>query len=246
MIKAFIVDDEEHCIITLKHILSRFKEVQLLGAEQDSIKATSSIKEYQPDLVFLDIEMPAMNGFDLLAGFDRIDFKVIFTTAYDQYAIQALRLNALDYLLKPVAVSEVARCLEKYQQQELLTTSGQIHHLQRFNDQQLMDTIALSTQQGLLFVKIEDIVYLEASSCYTNIIMKNEERHLVSKTLANFEEVLEGSTVFFRAHKSYLINLRFIRQYNRGDGGEIIMADGSSIAISRNKKQEFLSLFKKI
>lgn len=246
MIKAVIIDDEQHCIITLRHLLSSFEEIQVVGATCDSEQAASLIIEKQPDIVFMDIEMPVLNGFDILEQFGEIRFKVIFTTAYDQYAIKALRLNALDYLLKPVDQSEIAAALEKYNRNELLTTPVQINSIHRFADQQVMDTLALSTQQGLLFVKMEDIVYLEASSCYTNIIMKDGARHLASKTLANFEDVLEGNPLFFRAHKSFLINLKFIKQYNRGDGGEIIMQDGSSIAISRNKKQEFLNLFKKI
>ena len=110
----------------------------------------------------------------------------------------------------------------------------------------MQHTIALSTQQGLLFVKIDDIMYLEADSCYTHIVMNDKTKHLASKTMATFEEVLLDNSLFFRAHKSHIVNLKFIKQYIRGEGGELIMQDGSYIALSRNKKQEFLSLFKKI
>jgi two-component system LytT family response regulator len=190
--------------------------------------------------------MPILNGFDLLAQFDNIPFKVVFTTAYDQYAIKALKINALDYLLKPIDQKDIEQVLEKYKAQELNISKDQLNHLHQFINGKMQDTIALSTQEGLYFVKIDEIMYLEASSCYTYIIMNDKTKHLASKTMINFEDVLQDNSLFFRAHKSHIINLKFIKQYIRGEGGEIIMQDGKNIALSRNKKQEFLSLFKKV
>jgi two-component system, LytTR family, response regulator len=246
MIKAIIIDDEKHCIITLQHLLKKHGEVEVLATTQDSTEAKALIEKHEPQIVFLDIEMPQLNGFDVLNQFETIPFKVVFTTAYDQYALKALRLNALDYLLKPIAAEDVATVIEKFKNNEIDTTKSQAQNLHLFNNKRMQDTIALSTQQGLLFVKLDDMMYLEADSCYTKIIMQEKTKHIASKTLAAFEEVLQDNTIFFRPHKSYIVNLKFIKQYIRGEGGELIMQDGVSIAVSRNKKQEFLNLFMKV
>jgi two-component system LytT family response regulator len=246
MTKVLIIDDEKHCITTLEYILSNIEDVTIVNTTQDSTKAKDLIDKHQPDIVFLDIEMPILNGFDLLNQFETIPFKVVFTTAYDQYAIKALKVNALDYLLKPIDQNDIEQVLEKYNAKELNISKDQLNHLHQFINGKMQDTIALSTQEGLHFVKIDEILYLEASSCYTFIVMNDKMKHLASKTLANFEDVLKDNSLFFRAHKSHIINLKFIKQYIRGEGGEIIMQDGKNIALSRNKKQEFLSLFKKV
>jgi two-component system LytT family response regulator len=246
MIKVLIIDDENHCIITLNHLLSTLKEVNIVATTQDSTQAKELIEKHQPDIVFLDIEMPQLNGFDVLNQFETIPFKVVFTTAYDQYAIKAIRLNALDYLLKPIDAHDIAAVIEKFKMNKMQISKNQLTHLQQFINGKMQDTIALSTQEGLLFVKIDEIMYFEASGCYTYIVMNDKSKHLASKTLANFEEVLLDNPIFFRAHKSNIVNLKFIKQYIRGEGGEIIMQDGNNIALSRNKKQEFLNLFKKI
>lgn len=246
MIKAVIIDDEKHCIVTLKHLLAQLDNVEVVATTQDSTKAKTIIEEHQPNLIFLDIEMPEMNGFEIINQFENPSFKVIFTTAYDQYALKALRLNALDYLLKPIDKKDIAEAIEKYQNQELTISKDQVHNLHLFTNGKMQDTIALSTQQGLLFVKIDDIMYLEADSCYTHIVMSDKTQHLASKTMATFEEVLLDNSLFFRAHKSHIVNLKFIKQYIRGEGGELVMQDGSYITLSRNRKQEFLGLFKKV
>ncbi|GAA4770089.1 MULTISPECIES: LytR/AlgR family response regulator transcription factor [Flavobacterium] len=246
MIKALIIDDEKHCIITLEHLLQQQKNVTVVATTQDSTKAKALIEEHQPDVVFLDIEMPTMNGFDVIAQWQPIPFKVIFTTAYDQYALKALRLNALDYLLKPIDEEEITIALDKFKKQENSITSEQIQNLHLFTNGKLQDTIALSTQEGLLFVKIENIMYLEASSNYTLIKMQDQSKHLASKTLATFEDVLQDNSLFFRSHKSHIVNLKCIKQYIRGEGGELIMVDGKNIPLSRTKKQDFLDLFTRV
>jgi two-component system LytT family response regulator len=246
MIKALIIDDEKHCIITLNHLLSAIEDVTIVATTQDSTQAKELIDKHQPDIVFLDIEMPLMNGFDVLNQFETLPFKVVFTTAYDQYAIKAIRLNAMDYLLKPIDAKDISTVIEKFKMNELQISKNQLTHLQQFINGKMQDTIALSTQDGLLFVKIEEIMYFEASGCYTYIVMNDKSKHLASKTMSNFEEVLQDNPLFFRAHKSNIVNLKFIKQYIRGEGGEIIMQDGYNIALSRTKKQDFLSLFKKI
>lgn len=246
MIKVLLIDDEKHALVTLAHYLESFKEIEILDSIQDSRLAKEKIIALKPDIVFLDIEMPYLNGFDVLQQFETLPFKVVFTTAYDQYAIKALKLNALDYVLKPIEIDELKQAIDKYHQQELLTTTEQVSNLAKFTMTQMSDTLALSTLKGLIFIKIEDIMYFSASNAYTFVVMNNGDKHLVSKSLVVFEEVLSDNPIFFRVHKSYLINLKFISQYIRGEGGEIIMQDRTSVVLSRNKKQDFLNLFKKI
>jgi two-component system, LytTR family, response regulator len=246
MIKATIIDDEKHCIVTLQHLLQQFETIEILATTQDSTTAKKLIETHEPDLVFLDIEMPQMNGFDIINQFDKMPCKFVFTTAYDQYALKALRLNALDYLLKPMDKNDIATVLDKYNNQELVISKDQVKNLHLFANGTMQDTIALSTAKGLLFVKIDDIMYLKADGCYTNIVMNDKTKHVASKTMSVFEEVLLDNPLFFRAHKSHIINLKFIKQYLRGEGGEIIMQDSISIALSRNRKQDFMNLFTKI
>jgi two-component system, LytTR family, response regulator len=246
MIKAIIIDDEKHCIVTLQHLLQQFDTINIVATTQDSTTAKHLIETHEPHIVFIDIEMPHLNGFDVLQQFESLPFKVVFTTAYDQYAIKALRLNALDYLLKPIDKNDIATVIDKYKNQEINNNKEQLKNLHLFNNGTMQDTIALSTTKGLLFVKIAEIMYLEAESCYTHIVMNDKSKHLASKTMAAFEEVLQDNPLFFRAHKSNIVNLKFIKQYIRGEGGELIMQDGTSIALSRNRKQEFMNLFTKI
>ncbi|QAA81047.1 response regulator transcription factor [Aequorivita sp. H23M31] len=246
MIKLIIIDDEKHALITLEHLLEKFKDVEVLATVQESIHAKEIIEKLKPDLILLDIEMPLLNGFDVLEQFKEIHFKVIFTTAYDQYAIKALKVNALDYILKPIDAKEMREALDKYNNNQIFTTHEQLANLAKFNIGEMLDTLALSTSKGLLFIKIKDIMYLTASSSYTYVKMVSGETHLVSKSLSNFEEVLTDYPYFFRPFKSNIVNLHFVKQYIRGEGGELIMQDNTSIVVSRTKKQEFLNLFKKI
>ena len=241
-----LIDDEKHAIVTLSHALEQFEDVSIVATTQKSTLARELIEQHQPDLVFLDIEMPFLNGFEVLEQFETIPFKVVFTTAYNQYAIKALRMNALDYLLKPIETEELRTALDNFTNNEMVTTPEQIGQLNRFTSGKIQDTLALSTQEGLYFVNTDDIMYLEASGCYTYIFMLDGTKHLVSKNLAVFEEVLKDNPIYFRPHKSHVINLKFIKQYIRGEGGELIMQNNRSITLSRNKKQEFLGLFNKV
>ena len=246
-IKAAIIDDEMHCIKTLRYQLEKqFENIEIVFDTMDSATAKALVEKFKPDLVFLDIEMPTMNGLQFLLQFDQIPFKVIFTTAYDQYAIKAIRLNALDYLLKPINRNELEQAIEKFKTEKSATDKEQVTHLQLFREKKMQDTIALSSTQGLFFIKIADIMYLEADDVYTHVMMNDGKKYLVSKTLSHFDDILTDDNTFFRSHKSFMINLNFIKQYIRGDGGEILMLDNKSVALSRNKKEEFLKLFTKV
>ncbi|OJU50839.1 MAG: DNA-binding response regulator [Bacteroidales bacterium 45-6] len=246
MIKVAIVDDEKHCIETLQHLLAYVEDVEVVFTTQASTEAKALIERYNPEILFLDVEMPFLSGFDLLQSLEDISFSVVFTTAHNKYAIKALKLNAIDYLLKPVSSEDIQEFFHNYRAKHASISKEQVAKANNFMEDKIQDTLALSTQNGLLFIKIDDIVYLEADSCYTHLVMHDNSRQMVSKTLANFEDILESNAQFYRPQKSYLINLKYIKQYIRGEGGEIIMQNGKSIALSRTKKQEFLSLFNKI
>ncbi len=246
MIRTGIIDDEPHGIKTLKHYLERSGKADIVFAADTAAEGLAQLRGKPIDILFLDIEMPGLNGFEMLSQLEDIHFRVVFVTAYNQYAIRAIKMNALDYLLKPVDRNELEETLQKYAVQSLPTSREQLAHLHAYTENKLQDTLALSTMEGLHFIKIPDIVLLEAEDCYSYVHVKGNKKYVISKTLVHFEELLEGRPDFFRAHKSYIVNLQFIQQYLRGDGGEIILADGKHIALSRNRKNEFLKLFKKL
>ena len=246
LIKTGIIDDEPHGIKTLKHYLEKSGLAKVVFSSDKPGEGLELIQQNSIDILFLDIEMPGLSGFELLKKIKEINFKVVFVTAYNQYAIKAIKMNALDYLLKPVDKKELDEALKKYSDQSLPTQKEQLAQLHVYVENKIQDTLALSTMEGLHFIKIQDIVLLEADDCYTYVYLTNNKKFVISKTLSHFEEILEGQPGFFRVHKSYLVNLQFIQQYIRGDGGEIIMLDGKRIALSRNRKNDFLKLFKKI
>ena len=242
---AVIVEDEIPAGIRLERLLIQY-EFQVLVVLNSVKKATAWLKENKhPDIIFMDIKLRDGNCFEI---FDKvkIESKIVFTTAFDEYALNAFNYNSIDYLLKPIDEEEIAIALDKFKIKEIAITTEQVQNLHLFTNGKLQDTIALSTQEGLLFVKIDNIMYLEASSNYTMIVMQDKSKHLASKTLATFEDVLQDNTLFFRSHKSHIVNLKFIKQYIRGDGGELIMLDGKNIPLSRTKKQDFLDLFTRV
>ncbi|NII27201.1 response regulator transcription factor [Pseudoflavitalea sp. X16] len=244
---AIIVDDEKHCRDVLALLLQKFcPQVQVLASCADGQAGVDAITLHRPDMVFLDIEMPGMNGFDMLEACRYTNFKLIFTTAYNEYAIKAIRHNALDYILKPVDKDELVQAVQRAAQQRSSQPSNQIEGLIEYlNRQKAGDRIALPTLEGLQILQSEDIYYCESEGGYTRFFLNNGKVSLISKTLKEVEEVLE-SKGFCRIHNSYLINLRYVQKYIRGDGGEVIMANGSNIPVSRNKKQDFLNLLEKI
>lgn len=248
MLNAVIIDDEEHCIKTLSWSLEQYchKEVRVVGQFSDPEQGVAGLAALQPDLVFLDIEMPKLNGIQLLQECKEVNFEIIFTTAYDQYAIRAIKLNALDYLLKPIDKDELIAAVSKLSGRKQPVSRKQIMHLQEVHKSKVLNKIALSTMAGLQFVNLDDVIRIEGESNYCNFFIKEKKKILLSKKLGDAEELLKDNDNFFRAHKSHIINLKYVEKYVRGEGGEIIMNDGTSISLSRSKKEEFLQLFSKI
>jgi two-component system, LytTR family, response regulator len=241
--KALIIDDETHCIKTLRWALKEYcPDVEIIGMATDGDEGIEAIKMHKPDLVFLDVEMPLMNGIEMLSHFDSYDFDVIFTTAYDQYAVKAIKLNALDYLLKPIDKDELVRAIEKYRNKEMMVSKPQVENLSQAHKVKHINKIALSLSSELQFIHLEDLTRIEADGNYSSFILKDGTKYLSSKKLGDAEELLSEVKFFFRVHKSHIVNLKHIEKYIREDG-DIIMKDGTCISLARSKKEEFLDLF---
>ncbi|HEX9958066.1 MAG TPA: LytTR family DNA-binding domain-containing protein [Fibrella sp.] len=244
---AILVDDEKHCRDVLALLLARYcPQITLLATCADGSEGVEAIERHRPDLVFLDIEMPGMSGFDLLKTCQFTGFRVIFTTAYNEYAIQAIRHNALDYILKPVDKDELRQAVAKAEEAISARPTTQVDEFVAYlNKQKTGDRIALPTMEGLEILQSDEIYYCESDGGYTHFFLTNGKAVLISKTLKEVEEVLE-SKGFCRVHHGFLINVRYVQKYIRGDGGEVVMANNKNIPVSRNKKQEFLSLLERI
>lgn len=242
MITCVIVDDEKKNISILTKLLTRYcPEVTLLGQAESPADAIELIKKQQPQLVFLDVEMPGMNAFELLGELKPVNFEYILVTAFDTYALKAFAHNALHYLLKPVDIDELRLAVQKASARIMETSmSRRIDDLKVQAGSNPITRIALPTSNGLVFHAIDDIVCCSARNTYTLFEFVSDKEVLVSGTLKEFEEKLPVS-IFCRVHNSYLINMNHIRQYIKGNGGQVKMVNGKVIDVSSRKRDEFLS-----
>lgn len=239
-----IIDDEKsarNLIETM--LLDTCEGVKKIFKAPDLEAGVALINKQNPDIVFLDVEMPKYSGLKLLDFFEgqKISFQIIFITAYDKYAIEAFKLSAIDYLLKPIHVNELKRAVskaiaiiqEKKVSQKLEKLKESIQHLK-------LNTLPLEVPKGISFVSYDDILFFEADAMYTKVHMKDDSIELVSKPLKHFTDQLYGNEFFYKCHRSYLINLRHIKQFLKHDGGYLIMSNGENIPVAKNKKEEFL------
>jgi two-component system LytT family response regulator len=243
MITAMIVDDEPYSCESLATLLERYcPDVKLLDICYSGADALKAIKEQAPTLLFLDIEMPGMNGFEMLQRLPSINFSVIFTTSYDQYAIEAIKFSALDYLLKPVDREELQAAVQKALQNPKQSLPQQIEILLQKLDHPAIpvNKIAIPTMEGLQMLFVESIISCSSDSNYTVLYLKHKQKITASRTLKEIEEMLEDYS-FLRVHHSYVINLNEIERYVKGDGGYLIMSDGSNIDVSRSRKEMLIS-----
>jgi len=242
-----IIDDEKHCRDVLGLLLQKYcPGLQVIASCADGQSGINTIEMHHPDIVLLDIEMPGMSGFDMLEACTFRNFEVIFTTAYNEYAVKAIKHNALDYILKPVDKDELLAAIARAEKERAERNFSPINNLVEYlNTQKNTDRIALPTLEGLQILQREEIYYCESEGGYTRFYLTNGKVSLISKTLKEVGDVLEKKG-FCRIHHGYLINLRYVQKYIRGDGGEVIMANGKNIPVSRNKKQEFLNFLEKI
>jgi len=243
MIKAVIVDDEPFCCSSLVILLERYcPEVKVTGIYHSGDDALQAIPEHHPQIVFLDIEMPGMNGFEMLEKLPVIDFEIIFTTSYDQYAIKAIRFSALDYLLKPIDREELQNAVQKVIHRSHYPLPQQLEILLQKIHQPISSAqkIALPSMEGLQMIDVNSIISCASDSNYTIFFIRNKKKIVVSRTLKEIEEMLEEYP-FLRVHNSYLINLNEIDKYIKGEGGYLVMSDGSNIDVSRSKKETLLN-----
>jgi two-component system LytT family response regulator len=245
MIKAILIDDEKNALEMLEWQLQQYcPQITIVAQCRSAAEGIEAIREHRPELIFLDIEMPKQNGFELLESFPEPDFNVIFTTAYDKFAIKAFKYAALDFLLKPIDADDLTATIERYQKKRSSVERSKIELLLQQLQPKRMQKIPLPTQDGILFVQPDDIVHFESSSNYCRIHFLNKQKLLIAKTLKEVEELLKEHS-FYRVHNSHLINLSHISRYVKADGGYIEMVDGSNITISRQKKDEFVTLLLK-
>jgi two-component system, LytTR family, response regulator len=242
MLKAIIVDDEPYCCETLTTLLEEYcPEVVVTGIYNNGRDAKAAILQQSPDLVFLDVEMPKMNGFEMLEQLPPVNFEIIFTTSYDQYALKAIRFSAIDYLLKPIDQEELVKAVQKVIQrsqkpiaQQLEILLQKIHHPSK-----PISKMAMPTMEGLQMIQVDQIISCESDSNYTILHRKGKTKKVVSTTLKEIEELLEDHS-FIRVHRCYLVNINEIEKYVKGEGGYLVMSDGSSIDVSRSRKESLL------
>jgi len=242
MLKALIVDDEPKARENLQILLHDFVEgVTVVGLCENIAEATEAVRLHSPDVVFLDIQLQRETGFDLLTKLKEINFEVIFTTAYTEYAIKAFKFSAIDYLLKPIDIEELRKAVGRVEKRVSNNMTGRLTQLVQNLKQGSNENykIALPTLEGLVFVKISDILYCEASSNYTQIFTA-DEKYLVSKTLKEYDDLLSDHN-FFRIHNSYLININSIKKYVKGEGGYVVLNNDTSLDVSKRKKEAFLN-----
>lgn len=247
MIKAIIIDDEEDARKVLSLSLKKFcPEIEILALCESPIEGLEKIGSLKPNLVFLDVQMPNMSGFDVLEKIPKIDFEVIFVTAFDRYAIKAIKFSALDYLLKPIDVDDLISAVEKVKRKQIGKASNYeslLKNIKKGNEK--LERLAIPSDNEIILQELKDIVYCSADGSYTILHLIENKRIVVSKNIKEFENILP-ETDFCRIHHSTMVNMRQVVKYIRGDGGYVLMKNGDHLDVSRRKKEGFLKLLQKI
>ena len=248
MIKTVLIDDEGNALEMMEWLLQTYcPQVEIAAMCTSAQQGIEAINKHKPDVVFLDIEMPVMNGFDMLEQFDDLFFDVVFCTAYDQFALRAFKYSALNYLLKPVDPEELKNTVQRIEKFKAVPTREQFNLLLqnlKNTEKTTPQRIALTHNDGLIFVPTAEIVFCEAESNYTKVHLADGKKIMVSKVLKDLVEALAGPD-FYRVHSSFLININRIKKFIRGEGGYLVMDNDAMVSISRSRKQEFMELFSK-
>jgi two-component system LytT family response regulator len=245
MIKAIIIEDEKMSRETLRMLLEKYCPTVEVVAEADGYrKGMEEIRKHNPDVIFLDIQMPDGSGFKLLEELEKIDFETIFTTAFDQFAIKAIKFSALDYLLKPIIPQDLAEAVSRVEKKKAENIRKRNQDAMQGNQpvtDERSHKIVLSTSEMIHVINVDDIVRCESDNYYTYFYFSDGRKLLVSKTLKENEELLSQYN-FIRPHKSHLINIKYIKSYIRQDGGFVLMTDGTKIPVSRRKKDKIMEI----
>ena len=237
-LKAIIVDDELHGRENLKKIIETYcHEIEIVGCADSVVSAKELVSVHEPDVVFLDINMPVLDGFDFLKEFDERDFMVVFVSAYEEFGIDAVKAGAADYILKPINVKELKQTVKK-----LLSIRSKAIRVETARD---IEKLVLPASHGFNVLVVDDIIRLEADGSYTKVVVKDGKKTIVSRTLKDFEGAMPKEK-FYRIHKSHLINLKYVKEYSNIGGNFVIMTDGSKIEISRRKAPDFIHKIKTV
>jgi len=239
--RAVIIDDEEDSRSNTRNMIQNYcTEIEIVGEAENGPEGKKKIQELKPHVVFLDINMPGMNGFQMLEGIYNRDFCVVFLTAYSEHGINAVKAGATDYLLKPLMLSELQSAVHKVVQYYEAKGGVATAPAKTENDKNL---VLISHSKGFTLIDFKDIVWLEASDNYTNLYLNGQKKIVASKTLKEFEAILP-TVDFFRIHRSALININFVKEYSNHEGGEVILSDGTHVQVSKARIQEFADFIK--
>lgn len=248
--KALIIDDEikarDVLSLLVNQLCPNILEIETASSLEVGVK---QIKTFKPDIVFLDIEMPEHSGLEIIDFFkgEIMDFHIIFTTAYNKYAIEAFKISAIDYLLKPIADNELINAVNKVEAFVKQNKFEQkIENLEKAFNQLALNKIALDVPKGIAFVSIDDIILFQADGAYTKVFLKNGKTELITKNLKHFTEQLKDSDFFYKPHRSYFINLKFMERFVKEDGYYIMLSNKMAIPVSRDKRDTFLQMVEKI
>ena len=243
MIRSIIIDDEQHCVRSLLSDLQQHcPSIEVADACSSAKEGIMAIKKLNPDLVFLDVEMPWMNGFEMLEVLNDVNFSIIFTTAHDEFAAKAFRISAVDYLLKPIDANDLKVAVLKVEKK--MDEGSSLQHisnlLQNMKQPLTQQKIALPQREGYEFVDVASIIYCHAEGAYTKVFIENKKQMLISRTLGDVEELLPPE-LFHRIHHSSLVNLSFISQFLRTDGGYVVLKNGEKLSVSKAKKEMLMA-----
>jgi two-component system LytT family response regulator len=239
-IRAVIVDDENSGIEVLEYTLKRHcKDVEVIRSFTSSLEAAEAIPHIQPDVLFVDVEMPQMNGFELVEKLSKLKIQIVFTTAYNEFALKAFRVSALDYLLKPIDADELKSAVSKLKSLKREENPAMDALLEYMKTQQQVKKISIPTDKGIVFIEISQVLYCTSDGPYTTFQLEGGTAIISSKSLGEYEQQLSDKG-FYRIHNSSLINVQHLKKFIRQDGGYVEMSNGQSLTVSRRKRDEFL------
>ena len=246
MIKAILIDDEAKARRILEALLKEYcTDVEIVATAADVPSGVIAINQHKPDVLFLDVEMPGYTGFQLLDFFRDIDFDIVFTTAHSDYAVQAFRVSAIDFLLKPIQISELIAAVDKVKAKQGQNKERLSVLKENFKDN-AVKKLALPVAEGLLFADTDTLTHLEADGAYTHFHFDDGRKVVVSKKIKEFEEALTQQSNFFRTHRSFIVNLKKIKQYVKQEGGYVLLENDIQVPLARERKDEFLQVIERM
>ncbi|MFN8309884.1 MAG: LytTR family DNA-binding domain-containing protein [Chitinophagales bacterium] len=247
MIKAIIIDDEAKARRMLETLLTDYcEEVQIVATAADVPSGVIAVQQHRPDVLFLDVEMPGYTGFQLLDFFREVDFEIVFTTAHSDYAVQAFRVSAIDFLLKPIQISELQSAVKRVREKLHHDKAARMEALKTNLMAQQVKRLVLSMAEGVVFVDTDELLYLQAEGAYTRFVLNDGRVYVVSKKIKEYEEALSADNFFFRIHRSYIINLKMVSKYVKSEGGFVILRGDIQLPLARERKDDFVALMEQL